>query len=47
MEELDQSSLHPLIKHPKTDTSRPGIEPQPHSTKEQANLKSDFIDTFI
>jgi hypothetical protein len=27
MEELDQSSLHPQIKHPETDMSRPGIEP--------------------
>ncbi len=28
-EELDQSSFHPLIKHPETDISRPGIEPRP------------------
>jgi hypothetical protein len=28
MEELDQGSLHPLIKHPETDMSRPGIETQ-------------------
>ncbi len=28
-EELDQGSLHPSIKHPETDMSRPGYEPRP------------------
>ncbi len=28
MERLDQGSLHPLIKHPETDMSQPGIEPR-------------------
>jgi hypothetical protein len=29
MKEVDQSSLHPLIKHPETDMAQPGIEPRP------------------
>jgi hypothetical protein len=33
MEELDRSSLHPLIKHPETDTSRPGIELRPPASQ--------------
>jgi hypothetical protein len=37
IEELDQSSLHPLIKYPKTDMSRPRIEPGVPSTKELAS----------
>jgi hypothetical protein len=35
MEELDQGSLHPSIKHPEADMYRPGFEPRPWvSTKE-------------
>ncbi len=39
VEELDQGSLYPLIKHPKTDMSWPRMESQPpasggHSTRE-------------
>jgi hypothetical protein len=37
MEEFDQNSLFPLIKYPKTDVSRPEIEPGGHSTKELAS----------
>jgi hypothetical protein len=28
MEEFDHGSLHPSIKHPETDMSRPGYEPR-------------------
>ncbi len=37
MKRLDQGHLNPLLEHPKTNMSRPGIEPWPpgeHSSKE-------------
>jgi hypothetical protein len=37
MERLDQGLLHPLLEHPETNMSRPGIEPGPpasHAIKE-------------
>ncbi len=47
MEKLDQSYLHLLIKHPKTDMSRakinmsqPGIKPRPPSSKASTLPKS-------
>jgi hypothetical protein len=48
MEELDQGSLHPSIKHPETDMSRPGFEPPAaytaggHYTKELSRHMSNL-----
>jgi hypothetical protein len=43
MEELHQSSLPPLIKHTKTDMSRPGIEPQPPASQTDTKERSRML----
>ncbi len=46
MERLDQGYLHPQLEIPETDTSRPGIEPEPPRLEASSVEKSLLNNVF-
>jgi hypothetical protein len=43
LERLDQDHLHPLLEHPETNLSRPGIEPRPPTSQKCKGLLEQLM----
>ncbi len=43
MERLDQGHLHPLLGHPETNMTKPGIEPEPPTSQASTPAKKRDI----
>ncbi len=47
MERLDQGHLHPLLEHPETNMSRPGIEPRSPALRRSGYSNKELFEQHV